>query len=136
YCPGGTLLEYIKKHCHREGKGLDEDEARNIFLETAEALRYLHNDMRLVHKDIKLDNILLDKEDTWKICDFGLTEFQNSANGYNNILYNNVGGSLAYCAPEQLRSPIPLKDPSVDVWSLAVVLFAMVTGQLPFNDDF
>jgi serine/threonine protein kinase len=131
YCPGGTLLDYVKKH-HK----LDEDEARNIFLETAEAIRYLHNDMGLVHKDIKLDNILLDKEDTWKICDFGLTEFQNSANGYNNILYNNVGGSLAYCAPEQLRSPIPLKDPSVDVWSLAVVLFAMVTGQLPFSDDF
>ncbi|GBC07237.1 hypothetical protein RclHR1_07320010 [Rhizophagus clarus] len=136
YCPGGTLLDYIKKHRQHEGKGLDEDEARNIFLEIAEALRYLHNDMRLVHKDIKLDNILLDKEDTWKICDFGLTEFQNSANGYNNILYNNVGGSLAYCAPEQLRSPTPLKDPSVDVWSLGVVLFAMVTGQLPFCDDF
>ncbi|PKY41501.1 kinase-like protein [Rhizophagus irregularis] len=136
YCPEGTLLDFIKKHRKREGKGLDEDEARNIFLEAAEAVRYLHNDMRLVHKDIKLDNILLDKDDTWKICDFGLTEFQNSSNGYNNFLYNNVGGSLAYCAPEQLRSPIPLKDPSVDVWSLAVVLFAMVTGQLPFNDDF
>uniref|UniRef100_A0A1D1Y1S5 Serine/threonine-protein kinase ppk25 n=1 Tax=Anthurium amnicola TaxID=1678845 RepID=A0A1D1Y1S5_9ARAE len=133
YCPGGTLLDYIKKH---GGKGLDEDEARNIFLEIAEALRYLHNDVRLVHKDFKLDNILLDKDDTWKVCDFGLTEFQNSANGYNNILLNSVGGSLAYCAPEQLRSPTPLKDPSVDIWSLGVVLFALVTGQLPFCDSF
>ncbi|RIA96016.1 kinase-like domain-containing protein [Glomus cerebriforme] len=136
YCPGGTLLDYIKKHCQCEGRGLDEDESRNIFLEISEAIRYLHNDMRLVHKDIKLDNVLLGKDDNWKICDFGLTEFQNSANGYNNILYNSVGGSLAYCAPEQLRSPIPLKDPSVDIWSLGVVLFAMVTGQLPFSDSF
>lgn len=137
YCPRGTLLQYIKTHGLCEGKGLDEDEARNIFLEIAEAIRYLHNDMRLVHKDIKLDNILLDKDDTWKICDFGLTEFQNEENGFNNILYNDlVGGSLAYCAPEQLRSPTPLKDASVDIWSLGVVLFAMITGQLPFSDSF
>jgi len=137
YCPGGTLLDYIKKHSKSEGKGIDEDEARNIFLEVAEAIRYLHNDMRLVHKDLKLDNILLDNEDTWKICDFGLTEFQNSANGFDGILYSDtVGGSIAYCAPEQLRCPTPIKDPSVDVWSLGVVLFAMVTGQLPFTDSF
>ncbi|CAI2173972.1 14204_t:CDS:2 [Funneliformis geosporum] len=137
YCPGGTLLQYIKTHGLCEGKGLDEDEARNIFLEIAESIRYLHNDMRLVHKDIKLDNILLDKDDTWRICDFGLTEFQNEENGFNNILYSDiVGGSLAYCAPEQLRSPTPLKDASVDIWSLGVVLFAMITGQLPFSDSF
>jgi len=137
YCPGGTLLDYVKKHCKCEGRGLDENEARNIFLEIAEGVRYLHNDMRLVHKDIKLDNILLDKDDTWKICDFGLTEFQSSANGFNDLIYNSaVGGSIAYCAPEQLRTPTPLKDPSVDVWSLGVVLFAMVTGQLPFSDSF
>jgi serine/threonine protein kinase len=136
YCSGGTLLDYIKKHSKCEGKGLDEDDAKNIFLEVAEAVRYLHNDARLVHKDIKLDNILLD-EDTWKICDFGLTEFQNSVNGFNDILFNSiVGGSMAYLAPEQLRSPTPLKDPSVDVWSLGVVLFTMVTGQLPFNDSY
>ncbi|CAG8628352.1 1163_t:CDS:1, partial [Acaulospora colombiana] len=118
--------------------GLDEEEARNIFLEITEAVRYLHNDMRLVHKDIKLDNILLDKEQTWKLCDFGLTEFQNDANGFGDLSSSDdiAGGSLAYCPPEQIRSKAPLKDPSVDVWSLGVVLYAMVTGQLPFMDDF
>nr|CAG8462991.1 9111_t:CDS:2 [Entrophospora candida] len=136
FCPGGTLLQYIKNHSKASGKGLDEDESRHIFLEVSSALRYLHNDMKLVHKDIKLDNIILDKDDTWKICDFGLTEFQNpEANGFSN-LDEVAGGSLAYSSPEQLRSKVSLKDPAVDIWSLAVVLYALVTGQLPFMDDF
>ncbi|CAG8567159.1 5109_t:CDS:2, partial [Gigaspora rosea] len=114
------------------------DDARRIFLEIAEGLRYLHDDMRLVHKDIKLDNILLDKDDTWKICDFGLTEFQNDANGFANLTScdEEAGGSLAYCAPEQIRSKVPLKDPSADIWSLGVVLYALVVNHLPFMDDF
>ncbi|CAG8635665.1 14792_t:CDS:1, partial [Dentiscutata heterogama] len=123
------------QNCKGENKGLDEDDARNIFLEIAEGLRYLHNDMRLVHKDIKLDNILLDKEGTWKICDFGLTEFQNDENGFGD-LSEEAGGSLAYCAPEQARSKTSLKDPAVDIWSLGVVLYALVTNKLPFMDDF
>ncbi|CAJ0907086.1 12052_t:CDS:2 [Entrophospora sp. SA101] len=136
FCPGGTLLQYIKNHSKASGKGLDEDESRHIFLEVSSALRYLHNDMKLVHKDIKLDNIILGKDDTWKICDFGLTEFQNpEANGFSN-LDEVAGGSLAYSSPEQLRSKISLRDPAVDIWSLAVVLYALVTGQLPFMDDF
>ncbi|CAG8544909.1 10330_t:CDS:2 [Racocetra fulgida] len=138
YCPGGTLLDYVKKNSKGEGIGLDEDEARRIFLEIAEGVRYLHDDMRLVHKDIKLDNILLDRDDTWKICDFGLTEFQNDANGFANLAPcdEEAGGSLAYCAPEQVRSKVPLKDPSVDIWSLGVVLYALVINHLPFMDDF
>ncbi|CAG8482097.1 14802_t:CDS:2, partial [Acaulospora morrowiae] len=137
FCSGGNLLQYIKKHGN--GKGLDEDEVRNIFLEVGEAVRYMHNDMRLVHKDIKLDNILLDDNDnTWKLCDFGLTEFQNDANGFGELssLDDVAGGSLAYCPPEQIRSKVPLKVPSVDIWSLGVVVYAMATGQLPFMDEF
>ncbi|CAG8654655.1 8684_t:CDS:2, partial [Scutellospora calospora] len=138
FCPGGTLLDFVRKNSKGEHKGLDEDDARNIFLQIAEGVRYLHNDMKLVHKDIKLDNILLDKDDTWKLCDFGLTEFQNDANGFGNLssLEEEAGGSLAYCAPEQTRSKAPLKDPAVDIWSLGVVLYALVVNHLPFVDDF
>ncbi|CAG8659733.1 25684_t:CDS:2 [Gigaspora rosea] len=136
YCSGGTLLNYIKKNCRSENKGLNEDDARNIFLEIAEGLRYLHNDVRLVHKDIKLDNILLDKEGTWKIGDFGLTEFQNDENGFGDLSDEEAGGSLAYCAPEQARSKTSIKNPTVDIWSLGVVLYALVTNKLPFMDDF
>ncbi|CAG8500317.1 1500_t:CDS:2, partial [Ambispora leptoticha] len=139
FCPGDTLLQHIKKSSNEYRAGLDEDEAREIFLQIAEAVRYLHNDMRLVHKDIKLDNVLLSREGTWKLGDFGLTEYQNG--GDSNDLNNSrrdecAGGSLAYCPPEQLRSKIPIKNPSVDIWSLGVVLYALVTGQLPYNDDF
>ncbi|CAG8722576.1 3581_t:CDS:2, partial [Cetraspora pellucida] len=136
YCSGGTLLNYIKKNCRGENKGLEEDEIRIIFLEIAEGLRYLHNDMKLVHKDIKLDNILLDREGTWKICDFGLTEFQNEANGFGELSDEEAGGSIAYCAPEQARSKTSIKNPAVDIWSLGVVLYALVTNKLPFMDDF
>nr|CAG8503408.1 2425_t:CDS:2 [Entrophospora candida]CAG8548827.1 13665_t:CDS:2 [Entrophospora candida] len=150
YCSGGTLLQYLMKKysflsfdvykdVEKEiVKGLDEDEARNIFLEVVNAVRYLHNDMGLVHKDIKLDNILLGRNNTWKLCDFGLTEFQNPhVNGFDNIVFDDiVCGSLTYSSPEQIKSKKPLKIPTVDIWSLGVVIFALVTSQLPFLDKF
>ncbi|CAJ0766699.1 4972_t:CDS:2, partial [Entrophospora sp. SA101] len=145
YCSGGTLLQHLIKKCTNNGnvekeivKGLDEDEARNIFLEVVNAVRYLHNDMGLVHKDIKLDNILLGRNNTWKLCDFGLTEFQNPhVNGFDNIVFDDiVCGSLTYSSPEQIKSKKPLKIPTVDIWSLGVVVFALVTSQLPFLDKF
>ncbi|KAG9284198.1 hypothetical protein G9A89_002858 [Geosiphon pyriformis] len=135
-CPGGTLLEYIKKNGNVDERGLNEDQARIIFLQIAEAVRYLHNDMGLVHKDIKLDNILLDSEGNWKLGDFGLSEYQRAEYAHDSRCDGHAGGSLAYCPPEQLRSKTPIKDTSVDIWSLGVVLYAMVTGRLPFNDDF
>ncbi|CAG8849192.1 542_t:CDS:2, partial [Racocetra persica] len=115
----------------------EDDHATYVFSEYCSGgLRYLHNDMKLVHKDIKLDNILLDKEGTWKICDFGLTEFQNNANGFDDLCDEEAGGSIAYCAPEQARSKTSIKNPAVDIWSLGVVLYALMTNKLPFMDDF
>ncbi|KAF9577051.1 hypothetical protein BGW38_007992, partial [Lunasporangiospora selenospora] len=161
-CLGGHLLSYLTKYAttalpsttdstteafstEPSSNGLSEDQARVIFNQVADALRYLHEEKRIVHRDIKLENILLHQNGRWKLCDFGLAEYQEGADreacqgkedssgeGEDEDM---VGGSLAYCSPEQLRScHKALRFPSTDVWSLGIVLYALLTGRLPFQD--
>ncbi|KAG0372966.1 hypothetical protein BGX24_012342 [Mortierella sp. AD032] len=87
-CTGGHLLNYLSLRSDAlpqstapttpgSAKPLEEDEARAIFNQVAEAVRYLHEEKRIVHRDIKLENILRHEDGTWKICDFGLAEYQD-----------------------------------------------------------
>ncbi|KAJ1569714.1 hypothetical protein HK096_002209 [Nowakowskiella sp. JEL0078] len=151
-CEAGNLFQYIVKNGH-----LTESEAKSKFQQIAEAVRYLHEDKGIIHRDIKLENILLsnqpnspfslsfnqvDKSPSVPICklaDFGLCDWLgNPPPSSDMLLQANTlfcMGSLQYCAPEEFKSNM-LKHPASDVWSLGCVLYAMLTGVLPFSEEF
>lgn len=120
YAPGGTLLNYVNVR-----GGLTEADAHKVFLQIFEAIRYLHVHYFLVHRDLKLENILLDKNGNVKVTDFGL-----ASTSYCNLMRSYVG-TPGYTAPEVLAGSD--YDERCDVWSLGVCLYAMLTANLPFS---
>ncbi|KAK4511314.1 uncharacterized protein ATC70_012529 [Mucor velutinosus] len=142
YCSGGNLLGHLNKH-----KPMEEKEAKLLFSELCQGIRYLHVDRRVCHKDLKLENILLDGDGHIKICDFGLAidipQQQIHRHCYKKTRKQDgcceletAGGSLAYAAPEQIRQKMPLVCPKTDIWSLGVILYTLTVGSLPFMDDY
>lgn len=151
---GGTLFDAFKSY----RQGLPPQMTLKYSYQLASALRYLHQDARIVHRDVKLENCVLDKH--WdeggnlRLCDFGLADFlpgddtpsprqqfttpqpHGSGNPHHSIRPEDMvaGGSLAYAAPEQIRSTVPLLDTGIDVWSYGVVVHALTIGELPFYD--
>ncbi|ETV76438.1 CAMK/CAMKL/AMPK protein kinase, variant [Aphanomyces astaci] len=127
YIDGGEMFEYIVKH-HR----IREKEAVYMFLQIVEALDYLHqNDV--THRDLKPENLLLQGTPASgllvKVVDFGLS---NTHEG--NRLLQTACGSPCYAAPEMIEGKLYI-GPKADIWSLGVILFAMVCGYLPFEDN-
>lgn len=122
YIEGLSLLNLIRKK-----KYLNENESKNILRQLICGVQYLHDNF-IVHRDLKIENILIRKDGTVKIIDFGLSNF------YNKECYlNTFCGSLQFAAPELLKG-IVYHGPEIDVWSLGIILFTMVNGKLPFDD--
>ncbi|CAO3687583.1 unnamed protein product [Rhizopus stolonifer] len=123
YVEGGQLLHHIVRH----GK-LDEADARRFARQIISALDYMHRNS-IVHRDLKIENILLDKEHkNIKVVDFGLSNLYCPERRLQTYC-----GSLYFAAPELLRGE-PYRGPEIDVWSLGVVIYVMVTGVVPFDD--
>ncbi|KAH7098511.1 hypothetical protein BKA62DRAFT_832486 [Auriculariales sp. MPI-PUGE-AT-0066] len=122
-CAGGELFDYLVE----KGR-LSEDEARRIFGQLCLAVGYVH-EQGVVHRDLKLENVLLDERCRVKLGDFGFTrEFERG-----NLL-DTYCGTTGYAAPEMLQGR-RYTGQEVDVWSLGIIFYALLTGSLPFDDD-
>ncbi|KAL7636620.1 UNVERIFIED_CONTAM: hypothetical protein RMT77_013397 [Armadillidium vulgare] len=125
YCPGGELFDYIV-----EKDRLEEEEARIFFREIVSAVAYIH-EMGYAHRDLKPENLLLDDEQKLKLIDFGLCA--NPSGGMDQRLATCCG-SPAYAAPE-LVSGRQYLGSEADIWSMGVLLYALLCGFLPFDDE-
>ncbi|XP_056260651.1 hormonally up-regulated neu tumor-associated kinase homolog [Seriola aureovittata] len=123
-CAGGDLMDRI---CER--KRLEEREVRRYTRQILSAVEHLHKH-GIVHRDLKIENFLLDEHNNIKIVDFGLSNTLKTESLSLELL-NTQCGSPAYAAPELLAHR--KYGPKVDVWSIGVSMFAMLTGTLPFT---
>jgi len=122
-CAGGDLLTYVRKR-----RKLKEDSAKYFFKQLIEGLAYIHNSRLICHRDIKLDNILLDADGKVKIGDFGVSKQVKS----ETEKMTEQCGTPAYIAPEILKDR-GYEGFKVDIWSAGVCLYAMLLGTVPFK---
>lgn len=123
YVNGGQMLDYIISH----GR-LKEKQARKFGRQIASALDYCHRNS-IVHRDLKIENILISKTGDIKIIDFGLSNLFSPKS-----LLKTFCGSLYFAAPELLQAR-QYTGPEVDVWSFGIVLYVLVCGKVPFDDQ-
>ena len=120
---GGELFNYIVAN----GR-MAEPEARRFFQQLISGIEYSHH-LKIVHRDLKPENVLLDDDLNVKIADFGLSNEIKDGD-----FLKTSCGSPNYAAPEVIRGGL-YTGPEIDVWSCGVILYVMLCGRLPFEDD-
>ncbi|KAL7555496.1 hypothetical protein ACA910_010969 [Epithemia clementina (nom. ined.)] len=123
YVSGGELFDHIVS----KGR-LSADEARNFFHQIISGVEYCHF-QKIVHRDLKPENLLLDANHNIKIADFGLSNLMRDGD-----FLRTSCGSPNYAAPEVISGHL-YAGPEVDVWSCGVILYALLCGSLPFDDE-
>jgi serine/threonine protein kinase len=120
----GSLLDFVNE------KGpIPENRLRFYFMQLVSVVDYLHNVRKVAHRDIKLENILLDDANNLKVVDFGVSH----AFCETSDLFTTPCGSPVYKSPELLGSG--RHTPAVDIWSLGIVLYACACGRFPFFSE-
>ncbi|KAF2198159.1 kinase-like protein [Delitschia confertaspora ATCC 74209] len=155
---GGTLHDLVRDTRKKQRKGLPLSLAKRYTYQLASAIRYLHNDVMVVHRDIKLENCLVDMSipnadvegGDVLLCDFGMADFiisdqRDGPEPHSTGDNQNIGpadtstsagqpGSLQYAAPELFNAPGPIFSPAADIWAFGVCVYALLTAQFPFNE--
>ncbi|DAZ98605.1 TPA: hypothetical protein N0F65_001024 [Lagenidium giganteum] len=124
-CERRSLTEELKQ---RDGGVLDEHTARRVFRQLVHGVQYLHS-QSVIHRDLKLSNVLLTADERVKISDFGLATRAGS-----DALHTTMCGTPNFMAPEVLKQDDKRAyDAAVDIWSLGCILFALLLGLPPFQ---
>jgi len=127
YCKGGELGRYLG-----EMGTLPEEQIYSIAIQILEGIRYCHNS-GVIHRDLKLENILFaDSLHTHiKIVDFGISGMFRLGASTDS----SGAGSIRYIAPEVLSGDDKSSQPALDIWSIGCILYALLTGNLPFDGE-
>lgn len=128
-CPNGSLMDMVKKR-----KGLTEPEVRFYSVQIAGAIKYMHS-KGIIHRDLKMGNIFLDSKMNAKIGDFGLAALLVTGRDMQTIRRTTLCGTPNYIAPEILQKGKKGHDHMVDIWSLGIIMFAMLTSKPPFQSS-
>lgn len=133
FVKGENLCDHLRR-TNATTLRLSEPEARGIFRQLCAAVASLH-DQHVIHRDLKLENVLVDRRGRAKLIDFGFSQFDysgSSSSSGSDAVAKNFCGTPSYMAPEVVTSA-SYDGKSVDVWSLGVLLYVLLCGRFPFQ---
>ena len=129
YVEGRTLKDLVRQY-NQDGQNMPVSRALDLSVQISEGIGYAHR-AGLVHCDVKPQNVLVTRDDRIKVADFGIARAVSEAS--QHIDDNRVWGTPQYFSPEQAAGEQP--TPASDVYSIGVMMFELLTGQLPFTAD-